>query len=132
MTLIVGNRFLLWMMALVLVFGLSSHAAAQADAFSGMLSTEQLVQKVNRDEQRSAVTAFLSRGDVQAQLEARGVDFTSAQQRVGNLSALELASLSAQIDELPAGQGALETILFLMVIFMLLDIAGVTDIFPGL
>lgn len=132
MTLIVGNRFLLWMMALVLVFGLSSHAAAQADAFSGMLSTEQLVQKVNRDEQRSAVTAFLSRGDVQAQLEARGVDFTSAQQRVGNLSALELASLSAQIDELPAGQGTLETILFLMVIFMLLDIAGVTDIFPGL
>lgn len=132
MTLIVGNRFLLWMMALVLVFGLSSHAAAQADAFSGMLSTEQLVQKVSRDEQRSAVTAFLSRGDVQAQLEARGVDFTSAQQRVGNLSALELASLSAQIDELPAGQGALETILFLMVIFMLLDIAGVTDIFPGL
>lgn len=132
MTLIVGNRFLLWMMALVLVFGLSSHAAAQADAFSGMLSTEQLVQKVNRDEQRSAVTAFLSRGDVQAQLEARGVDFTSAQQRVGNLSALELASLSARIDELPAGQGALETILFMLVIFMLLDIAGVTDIFPGL
>jgi hypothetical protein len=43
-----------------------------------------------------------------------------------------LASLSAQIDELPAGQGALETILFLLVIFMLLDIAGVTDIFPGL
>lgn len=132
MTLIVGNRFLLWMMALVLVLGLSSHAAAQADAFSGMLSTEQLVQKVNRDEQRSAVTAFLSRGDVQAQLEARGVDFTSAQQRVGNLSALELASLSARIDELPAGQGALETILFMLVIFMLLDIAGVTDIFPGL
>lgn len=132
MTLIVGNRFLLWMIALVLVFGLSSHAAAQADAFSGMLSTEQLVQKVNRDEQRSAVTAFLSRGDVQAQLEARGVDFTSAQQRVGNLSALELASLSARIDELPAGQGALETILFMLVIFMLLDIAGVTDIFPGL
>lgn len=132
MKFIVGNRYSLWMMALVLVFGLSSHAAAQADAFSGMLSTEQLVQKVNLDEQRSAVVAFLSRGDVQAQLEARGVDFTSAQQRVGNLSALELASLSAQIDELPAGQGALETILFLLVIFMLLDIAGVTDIFPGL
>jgi hypothetical protein len=132
MKFIVGNRYSLWMMALVLVFGLSSHAAAQADAFSGMLSTEQLVQKVNLDEQRSAVAAFLSRGDVQAQLEARGVDFTSAQQRVGNLSALELASLSAQIDELPAGQGALETILFLLVIFMLLDIAGVTDIFPGL
>lgn len=132
MKFIVGNRYSLWMMALVLVFGLSSHAAAQADAFSGMLSTEQLVQKVNLDEQRSTVAAFLSRGDVQAQLEARGVDFTSAQQRVGNLSALELASLSAQIDELPAGQGALETILFLLVIFMLLDIAGVTDIFPGL
>jgi hypothetical protein len=128
----VGNRYSLWMLVLVLVFGLSSHAAAQANAFSGMLSTEQLVQKVNRDEQRSAVAAFLSRGDVQAQLEARGVDFTSAQQRVGKLSALELASLSAQIDELPAGQGALETILFLLVIFMLLDIAGVTDIFPGL
>mgnify|MGYP003144579290 FL=1 len=69
---------------------------------------------------------------MQAQLAARGVDAADAQARVNAMSQAELAALSAQIDELPAGEGLLETVLFLLVIFMLLDIAGVTDIFPGL
>lgn len=129
---IAGNKYSIWIMAIVLMIGMGVQSHARADAASGMLSTDQLVQEVQRAEQRSAVAAFLSRSDVQAQLEARGVDAGSAQERIGNLTAAELASLSAQIDELPAGQGILETVLFLLVIFMLLDIAGVTDIFPGL
>jgi hypothetical protein len=60
------------------------------------------------------------------------VDAGDALQRVAAMSSAELASIAAKIDELPAGAGLLETALFLLVIFMLLDIAGVTDIFPGL
>lgn len=125
------KTFSVWMMSIVFVFGLGVQTAAQA-APAGMVSTEQLAHNMQLAGQRDAVAGFLARSDVQAQLEARGVDVADAQARVANLSAAELSSLSSQIDELPAGEGVLETILFLLVIFMLLDIAGVTDIFPGL
>lgn len=118
-----------WIMSIMLVLGFSTQAYA---APAGMVSTEQLTQQAQLDSQRLAVAHFLNRDDVQGQLMARGVDIADAEARVQNMTAAELSMLSAQIDELPAGEGVLETVLFLLVIFMLLDIAGVTDIFPGL
>jgi hypothetical protein len=118
-----------WTMAIMLVlgFGAQTHAAP-----TGMVSSEQLTQQLQLDSQRASITQFLSREDVQGQLMARGVDVADAETRVQNMTAAELSMLSAQIDDLPAGEGVLETVLFLLVIFMLLDIAGATDIFPGI
>lgn len=124
-----GKTISVWTTAIMLVLGLGTQAYA---APAGMVSTQQLTQQVQLDSQRASLTQFLSRDDVQGQLMARGVDIADAQARVHNMTAAELSMLSAQIDELPAGEGVLETVLFLLVIFMLLDIAGVTDIFPGL
>lgn|SRR5690554_608380 len=121
-----------WMTAFVLIVGLLAQTPALAAPASGMVSTQQLLQDVQLQHQRSTVSAFLDRAEVQSQLVARGVDVADAQARVASLGAAELGSLAAQIDELPAGEGLLEAVLFLLVIFMLLDIAGVTDIFPGL
>ncbi|MBU2099578.1 MAG: PA2779 family protein [Gammaproteobacteria bacterium] len=120
-----------WMMAVVMVIGTVVQSAAFA-APAGMVSTQQLAQESRVEQQRAQVSEFMSRSDVQAQLEARGVDVADAQARIAGLTGAELATLSAQIDELPAGEGVLETVLFILVIFMLLDIAGVTDIFPGI
>lgn len=124
-----GKTISVWTTAIMLVLGLGTQAYA---APAGMVSTQQLTQQVQLDSQRASLTRFLSRDDVQGQLMARGVEIADAQARVHNMTAAELSMLSAQIDELPAGEGVLETVLFLLVIFMLLDIAGVTDIFPGL
>lgn len=120
-----------WAMAVVVITGTVMQSAAYA-APGGMVSTQQLVQESRVDQQRAQVSEFINRADVQAQLEARGVDVADARARIAGLTATELATLSAQIDELPAGEGVLETLLFVLVIFMLLDIAGVTDIFPGI
>jgi hypothetical protein len=120
-----------WMMALVMLVAAVVQSAAYA-APAGMVSTQQLVQASAIDQQRTQVSEFMSRSDVQAQLQARGVDVADAQARIAVLTGAELAALAAQIDDLPAGAGGLETLLFLLVIFMLLDIAGVTDIFPGI
>lgn len=118
-----------WTLAVMLVLGLSAQAYA---APAGMVSTAQLTQQAQLENERASVAQFLSRDDVQGQLMARGVDIADAEARVQNMTASELSMLSAQIDELPAGEGVLETVLFLLVIFMLLDIAGATDIFPGI
>lgn len=114
-----------------LVMGVFVQSTAVA-APAGMVSTQQLAQESRVDQQRTQISAFLNRADVQAQLVARGVNTTDAAARVSGLSASEIGSLAAQIDALPAGEGALETLVFVLVVFMLLDIAGVTDIFPGI
>ena len=119
------------MLATALLAGVMMQSAAQA-APSGMVSTLQLAQETRIDQQRAHVSAFLDRAGVQSLLEARGVDVADAQVRIASLTASELAALAAQIDTLPAGEGALETLIFVLVVFMLLDVAGVTDIFPGL
>lgn len=129
---ITGKACSVWTMALVFAVGLFAQTPVLAAPASGMVSTQQLLHEVQLNQQRASVSAFLDRSEVQAQLMARGVDVADAQARVASLGAAELGTLAAQIDELPAGEGLLEAVLFLLVIFMLLDIAGVTDIFPGL
>ena len=119
----IGRRVLL---ATVLLFGWQGLATADVVTTGELLSENRVAQ------QQAEVASFLAREDVRQQLMARGVDAGSALDRVNALSAEELSTLHGQIDQLPAGEGVLETVLFLLVIFMLLDIAGVTDIFPGL
>ena len=43
----------------------------------------------------------------------------------------EVIAMHQQLNNLPAGQGALGAVVLILVIFILLDVAGVTDIFPG-
>jgi predicted PurR-regulated permease PerM len=119
------------MLAVVMFAGVVMQSVAVA-APAGMVSTQQLAQDTRLDQQRSHVSAFFDRAEVQSLLEARGVDATDAQARVASLTASELAALAAQIDTMPAGEGVLETLVFVLVVFMLLDVAGVTDIFPGI
>lgn len=104
----------------------------QAPAMADIVSTEQLVAEQRADAQRATVAGFLAREDVRNQLQARGVNAEDAQQRVGSLTDTELAELSQKIDTLPAGEGAIGMVIGVLVIFMLLDIAGVTDIFPAI
>ncbi len=104
----------------------------QAPALADIVSTEQLAMEQQIQIERNAVLSFFSRDDVKAQLVARGVDASDAQMRVDTMTASEISSLYEQIDTLPAGEGALGVVIAIIVILMLLDIAGVTDIFPAL
>jgi len=104
----------------------------QAPVMAGVVTAEQMMAEQRIDQQRESVQNFLSREDVKAQLMARGVDIGAAQSRVASMSATELASMQQQIDSMPAGEGVLGLVIALLVIFMLLDIAGVTDIFPAI
>ena len=60
-----------------------------------------------------------------------GVDVSDAQQRIDSMTDSELAAFYERMDILPASEGALELVVAILLIFILLDVAGVTDIFPG-
>lgn len=73
----------------------------------------------------------LSRADVAAALQARGVSLEQARERVAALTDAEAAHVAAQIDSAPAGAAdVLGTIIFIFVLLLITDILGFTKIFP--
>ncbi len=100
-------------------------------ASAELVSTDQLVTTSQTDSRRAELTSLLARSDVRAQMTALGVNVENAQSRINLMTTSELAAVQSRLGTLPAGGGVLGIALTLILIFLLLDIAGVTDIFPG-
>jgi hypothetical protein len=72
----------------------------------------------------------LDRNAVQTQLTAMGVDPVVASERVSQMTDAELALLNERINELPAGSGAGGIILGILLVLLITDLVGATDVFP--
>lgn len=73
---------------------------------------------------------MLARQDVSDYLRTQGVNPADVQSRINALSDAEISQMHSQLEQLPAGEGFLGAVIAIIVIFMLLDLGGVTDIFP--
>ncbi|NNF99537.1 MAG: PA2779 family protein [Desulfobacteraceae bacterium] len=103
-------------------------------AYASLVTTNEIIEMSQQDYAREKVNLFLDRADVSRQLEAYGVSSEMAKLRVASLTDAEVARISGQIDQLPAGGDIFSTLLIVSVVifFVLLitDILGLTDIFP--
>lgn len=117
---------------LVVVFSVFSVLLPPAKA--ALVTTDRCQPAEGGEQTRTRLQTMLQRTDVQRQLEAWGVDPLEAQKRVAALSDRELRTLSAQMDQLPAGGSTLGTIavvsLIAFLVLLVTDIMGYTDIFP--
>lgn len=96
-------------------------------ASAGIVTTDQIYTSAERDR----VMSFLDRADVQAQMQALGVDPQATRARVDALTDDEVTKLSGQIDQLPAGGDSILGILFaIFIILLITDILGFTKVFP--
>jgi hypothetical protein len=81
--------------------------------------------------ERARVLTVLERSDVQAQLQANGVNPADVKARVAAMTDDEVAQLAGQIDSLPAGgTDVLGVILVVFLVLLITDILGFTKIFP--
>lgn len=101
-------------------------------AGAGVISTETAIELRQREATIERIDAVLARDSVRQQLEAFGVDPADAQARIANLSDSELARLEERMDTLPAGAGALEVLGIVLLVLLVLELVGVTDIFKSL
>ncbi|MCH2556763.1 MAG: PA2779 family protein [Alcanivorax sp.] len=102
--------------------------AAQAAMVTtdGMVATEQraaMEQKVMRLMERDAAAKVLAQN---------GVTPEDVQKRLGRLSNQELQKLATKADQMPAGGSVLGVILAVILILVLLDLLGATNIFPAI
>lgn len=95
-----------------------------------MLGTDTVAAEVSSDLGRAEIKDLLARQDVSDKLASLGVDIADVSDRVDSMSDAEVAELNQQMADLPAG-GVLGAIVLVLLILILLDVAGVTDIFPG-
>ena len=97
---------------------------------AAMVTTPQVIQAEQTRVDRADLLAALEREDVRSQLEAMGVDAGMAAERVAAMTDAEVAELNERLGDLPAGADALGVILLILLVFIITDVIGATDIFP--
>lgn len=123
-----SSRFLALALAALTLFTGLQFSVAQA----AMISTTQVVMQEQTQFDRSQLQQRLSRADAVSTLQAMGVDPAVVQERVAAMTDAELQQFNQQVDEMQAGSGALGVILLVFLVLILLDLLGVTDVFPAI
>lgn len=101
-------------------------------AHAGVVGTQAAIEAQERSDRLARINAVLARDNVQQQLVRFGVDPADARQRIANLNDRELAALEQRMDELPAGAGAIEVLGIVLLVLLVLELVGVTDVFKAL
>ncbi len=101
-------------------------------ANAAMITTQAALATQERELRVAQIQLQLARNEVQQQMIQWGVDPAMAQQRVASLTDSELLQLESQMQQLPAGGGALGVIGAVFLVLLILELVGVTDIFKKL
>ena len=88
-------------------------------ALAALIDTETVLDENQSQEARDYIKQLLAREDVRSALIAQGIDPLEAEARLASLSDAEVIELADQIENLPAGQGALGIVIAVLVIIIL-------------
>jgi hypothetical protein len=88
-------------------------------ALASLINTETVLAESQSQEARDYLKQFMAREDVRSALIAHGIDPLEAEARISSLSDSEVIELADQIENLPAGQGALGLVIAVLVIIVL-------------
>ena len=102
--------------------------------FAAMITTDVAVESERAEKSREDLKQLISRENIEKYLIAQGIDPVEVKSRIDSLTDAEAIALADQIEELPAGGGAVGIIigaaLIVFLVLLVTDILGYTDIFP--
>ncbi len=120
----IGRNAIIFIMIALLNF-----PAFKPSAYAEMIDTETAYSVETRARLLDKAEKFLVRDDVATALIGFGVERNAVMDRVALMTDDELLSLSANIDQAPAGAGAVEVVGIVFIVLIILELVGVTDIF---
>jgi hypothetical protein len=88
-------------------------------AQAGMVGTQDLVAASVTQANRDKVRDFVSRSDVQRQLESMGLESGNAKARVDAMTDQEIQQIAGRIDQLPAGADDVVAVVAIVAIVIL-------------
>ena len=117
--------------ALILTLNLAGLGFVQS-AGAGVIGTEAAIEMQERSERIERINSVLAKQNVQQEMLRLGVDPEAAQARIASLSDSELQQLEARMHDLPAGaDGALTVLGIVLLVLLVLELVGVTDVFKS-
>lgn len=119
-------------LALLFTVGCFLSMSVQTPVYAGMVSSDELYSASQMDMKRDDLRSLIARDDVRDHLQQYGVSGSDLNERINSMTDAEILEFHAEMDKLPTGEGFLGAVIAIIVIFMLLDIAGATDIFPNI
>ncbi|MEA1946732.1 MAG: PA2779 family protein [Thermodesulfobacteriota bacterium] len=120
--------------AILLILALGNFSIISVPAHAAMVNTAEIFKQSKHNLACEHINMFLDRSEVHKHLVAWGVNAEEAKARVDSLGDQEIEKIAARIDQLPAGGGALGTIvgaaLVIFIVLLITDILGFTNVFP--
>ena len=101
-----------------------------APARAAIVTTDQAVAPASSQAVRGRIASALDRPEAASALERFGVSKRDAQDRIAALTDEEAAVLASHLDSAPAGGDFFATLGLIVVLLVVTDLLGVTDIFP--
>jgi hypothetical protein len=96
-----------------------------------MVGTQTELARAERAEKEQQIVDTLSRDKARETLAEYGVEPEQIQERLSRLTDAEVQKLAKRTENLPAGQDVLGFVLGVILILVLLDLLGATDVFPA-
>jgi len=119
---------------LIAIAFLSGSAFSIPQAHASMIQTKDVIQQNQFEWDKEKLTNYLNQEEAQAVFLRLGVKQEDVQNRIDNMTPAELEQFNLQAETLPAGAGALGTLVSIVVLFAIIfivtDLLGATDIYP--
>lgn len=93
------------------------------------ISSDTVMQTQVAQYNKTQLIDMVSRADVQNKLMSLGVNSNDAVARINAMTDSEIAQLNNEINQAPAG-GIVGAVLTVLAVIAILDLAGVTDVYP--
>jgi hypothetical protein len=114
---------------LLMVFQLLGASVPQM-VHAALVSTQQVLDSQENNERLERIDRVLVRDEVRKQFVALGVDPNEVRQRVAALTDAELVRLEAGVGDMPAGGDSVLAVLgIILVVLLVLELVGVTNVF---
>lgn len=120
------SRGFIYLLIIAFTFGQIS------PAFAGIVGTERFLSEQNIEQDRENLRILMTRDEVRSLLEKNGLTVEQAQERVNSLTESEVRQLASKYEELPAAGDAWVIVIILALVVVILELAGITDIFTAL
>lgn len=121
-------------LSLFLIFSFLLLDFTSITAKAGIIGTEAVINTVQGEKSRSRVLALLDRQEVRDAFVEKGIDPEQAKHRVASLTDQEISQVCKTLDQLPAGAGALGTVIgaavLIFLVLLVTDILGFTAVYP--
>lgn len=116
----------------VAVVLMASTAMVSMPALAAPISADQIMNEQRSEQainERLAVTQWLLRDDVAAEMMRLGVSPAKAIERVSALSDAEVARLYGQVDQAEVASGVAGGLALVFIVLLITDLLGLTKIF---